>query len=560
MSNINAKRDDNFQPVVMAETDDANRETSPLVVDPVTKRLKTTTTVTSSALPTGAATSDNQTNGNQKTQLVYSDGVTEVGVQYPLSIDGDSVYPKDIDLVNSTKVGWTGNIVDLFTDPNVVAGLYNDTSTNPKVIYLAFNRTLYLSSIGLGCNLTGKTFSNTKIEFIGSDLSVRATADYSTDSTKYGTKLYSFPPLACVAIKLSFLTANTDVGLTNITIQKELPVRSRIRALKTDGTAVDIGASNNGSLNTNIRDEQTNKRTEVDSLGQLKTVQSVTLVGTAFENGTKDPNFWTEAVTGSGSITQDGEIYLNTGTTADSTASYTSVRKGRKVPGAVNQLRSVARLTTDPQANNLRRLGAYTDTDGFFFQINGTTFGIGSRKNSVDTIVNSGSFNGNWGTSVTMDTTVRRLVIDMTEFSVRFFVDDILLHTLTGVTESLTSTLTLPVKMENVNSGGNTTDNGFEVRFASIQRLGNIITAGTYKYLGTNATTVCKYGAGTLQRIINVDNAGNVSVYDNTAGSGTLIAQIDTSKALGTLDFNVPFSNGLTIVVGLGAKIIVVYE
>jgi len=118
----------------------------------------------------------------------------------------------------------------------------------------------------------------------------------------------------------------------------------------------------------------------------------------------------------------------------------------------------------------------------------------------------------------------------------------------------------LETVIKDVNSGGNTTDNGFEVRFASIQRLGNIITAGTYKYLGANATTVCKYGAGTLQRIINVDNAGNIAVYDNTAGSGTLIAQIDTAKALGTLDFNVPFSNGLTIVVNLGAKIVVVYE
>lgn len=70
MSNTNAKRDDNFQPVMMAETDDANRETSPLVSDPVTKRLKTTSTISDSVLPTGAATSDNQTNGSQKTQLV----------------------------------------------------------------------------------------------------------------------------------------------------------------------------------------------------------------------------------------------------------------------------------------------------------------------------------------------------------------------------------------------------------------------------------------------------------------------------------------------------------
>jgi len=60
MSNINAKRDDNWQPVVQGETDDVNRETRSLLVDPVTGRLKVDTSVSSSALPTGAATEAKQ--------------------------------------------------------------------------------------------------------------------------------------------------------------------------------------------------------------------------------------------------------------------------------------------------------------------------------------------------------------------------------------------------------------------------------------------------------------------------------------------------------------------
>jgi hypothetical protein len=60
MGNTNAKRDDNWQPVIMGETDDASRETSPLVVDPITKRLKVTATVSDNALPIGAATSAKQ--------------------------------------------------------------------------------------------------------------------------------------------------------------------------------------------------------------------------------------------------------------------------------------------------------------------------------------------------------------------------------------------------------------------------------------------------------------------------------------------------------------------
>lgn len=297
---------------------------------------------------------------------------------------------------------------------------------------------------------------------------------------------------------------------------------------------------------TGIVDEETGSRAEVDVLGSLKTVTPVRLVGTAFSGTTKDTNFWTEAVTGSGSVTKAGEILLSTGTTADSTVSYVSVRKARKITGASNQFRAVARLSTDAEADNIRRLGCYDTNEGFFFQVDGTTFGVGSRKGGVDTIVASGSFNGNYGATVTMDTSIKRLVIDYDHLSTKFFVNGVLLHTITGSTTALTNTLDLGIKMENINSNGNITDNGFYVRFATIVRLGVLNSDATYKYIGTNTTTICKYGAGELVRITNVDNVGTVTVYDNTAASGTQIAIIDAAKALGTLEFNCAFYNGLT--------------
>jgi hypothetical protein len=45
MANINAKRDDNWQPVIQGETNDANRETRSVLVDPVTGRVLTNTSV-----------------------------------------------------------------------------------------------------------------------------------------------------------------------------------------------------------------------------------------------------------------------------------------------------------------------------------------------------------------------------------------------------------------------------------------------------------------------------------------------------------------------------------
>lgn len=69
-----------------------------------------------------------------------------------------------------------------------------------------------------------------------------------------------------------------------------------------------------------------------------------------------------------------------------------------------------------------------------------------------------------------------------------------------------------------------------------------------------------KYGAGILQRIVVTDNAGTIVVYDNTTNSGTIIANIDAVKTVGSLDFGAPYNIGLTIVIGTNAKCTVIYE
>lgn len=71
-------------------------------------------------------------------------------------------------------------------------------------------------------------------------------------------------------------------------------------------------------------------RTQVTPFGKMKVVNPSRLIGTDFIGTTKDTNFWTEAVTGTGAVAQAGEITLSTGITADSTAQYQSIRRDRK--------------------------------------------------------------------------------------------------------------------------------------------------------------------------------------------------------------------------------------
>lgn len=318
-----------------------------------------------------------------------------------------------------------------------------------------------------------------------------------------------------------------------------------------------------GRLKTSssIIDEETGKQAQVEPLGSLKTIIPTRLVGTGFDGTKEDSNFWTKSAVSSATVVQAGGLILSTGaTTANSAVTYTSVKNARKVPGSANQFRTVVRLSSVSQANNFRRIGAYNISDGYFFQVKNTTFGVVARKAGIDTEVNSGSFNGNYGTSVGIGTELKRLTIEYTAVSTKFYINDTLLHTISSTNASLTNTQTLPVTIENNNFGGNSTDNTLEVRFATILRLGQLNTNPQYKFINSNITAICKYNAGQLHSIINLNNAGTITVHDGISTSGVTMAIIDAAKVLGALAFDAPFSNGLTVTLGGGAVATFVYE
>lgn len=83
----------------------------------------------------------------------------------------------------------------------------------------------------------------------------------------------------------------------------------------------------------------------------------------------------------------------------------------------------------------------------------------------------------------------------------------------------------------------------------------------SYTYISTATTTTVKSGSGFLHTItVNGGTAGTIICYDNTAGSGTIIASFDSTNALNTYQFNVSFGTGLTIVTSAATKITVAYR
>lgn len=73
----------------------------------------------------------------------------------------------------------------------------------------------------------------------------------------------------------------------------------------------------------------------------------------------------------------------------------------------------------------------------------------------------------------------------------------------------------------------------------------------TYRNITTSTTTVVKSGAGVVKNIL-INSKGTVAsvitIYDNTAASGTKIGTIDSLTLSGSFDLGAVFTTGLTVV------------
>ena len=355
------------------------------------------------------------------------------------------------------------------------------------------------------------------------------------------------------------LTGTTDT--THFRVQGVLcPIAEPLpRSLSDDGRLK--------SESTLTGKENTERHVWVTPTNELSTTETIRLVGTTFDGATKDTSFWTETVTGSGTVSQSGEIELSTGTTLNSTAAYESVRSARFVGGSALKFKGLFKFVTAGTANNVRRGGAYSATDGFFFQLNGSTFSVGVRRASSDTLVNSGNFNGNLGATLTINPAVYyKLEIEWTPAGAFFYVNGALLHEVLG--GHLTNFLTQPIMFENVNSGGLATDIIFDCIASIISRLGPLLTSPISKYQsGTTAEVICKVGAGVIRGIILSDITLNsvIIIYDGDVATGTVIWN---SGSMGNktepyhIDFyNLPFSTGLSFAITTqDANMIIIYE
>lgn len=155
---------------------------------------------------------------NEGFKILDKDG-NIVSVQYPFSVDGDSVYAKDVD-VNYSDIGnFSGAITDFFdsyrtaqTALSVAGG-----GANPKSFTVALKRPLATTTIILYSIDT--TISNLKVTLKNNTGSVIRSLDFSANATKRSSQIVQFAQENLSEIFFEFYT-DDEVNIDGVTIFK----------------------------------------------------------------------------------------------------------------------------------------------------------------------------------------------------------------------------------------------------------------------------------------------------------------------------------------------------
>lgn len=298
---------------------------------------------------------------------------------------------------------------------------------------------------------------------------------------------------------------------------------------------------------------------------ELRIIEPVRLCGGVFNTSTVDPNFWSTTLVGSGTVTQSNGVQtVATGTTANSSAIASSTGIARYIGQTVNLYGAAIVLGDTGVVNNVRRWGAMNaGTDGAYFMLSGTTLYVATMKGGVETVIASTSWNGVQTVPTLTNENIYR--IQMRPSLVIFDVNGVTAHTVTVSTTPWTNNINAYTWLASTNSGGLTTNCTVSSWVNSIFRLGKFESQPKTAHITTAATTIAKYGPGLLHLITvgsPASSSSTLTIYDNTAGSGTILSVIQGPAQANpvTLNYGLTFNNGLTIVSTGTWDVTVVYE
>jgi hypothetical protein len=456
----------------------------------------------------------------------------EVCVQYPLSVDGDSVYVKDIDLDTSTTTGFTGGTVeDLFN--SLTTTLTNSTASNPKTIIINLNRIVSCTGISVG-DTNGGTHSNIKIEALRGGDTYTTLRDNSTSAIAFNSRFYSISttagndtisPVSVSGFKITFNTTNT-IALSHITINKVQERQSSLIGLKDDGITTYIGATNNSNLKVSV--QEYGDTPAIDAFDRLRTSEPFTIFDSK-QLHDKQPLFWDESLGGSATSVHNS---ANASVEMDVTASASdfAIRQTKQrfnyQPGK-GQL--IFMTFYSPQATGAtKRIGCFdgtstnnlTPNNGIFFECDGTlSWNIAKNGSTTETVAQSSwnvdKLDGTGKSGITLDmASTQVLVIDFEwlgvgRVRVGFVIDGLIYYvhyfnhanndTFTSV---YMSTPNLPLRYDIQTDGSEATQ--LDHICSTVMSEGGLEQTGVLRSVDTGTTHVDADAANTIYAVVGI--------------------------------------------------------
>ena len=434
-------------------------------------------------------------------------------------------------------------------------------------IIVSGETTHYIASITSNTGMTTTTtflgVSGTSYQFFPWDISDEYSYRYIT-KPNFGKTIQAIGSYVRVRVK------NISQSVTTLVFRLDTVlcpiVESIPRSLSPEGNLM-VGVYE-------IEDEVGSK-VRISPNGGLNICKVSRLIGVSFVGTTIDSNFWTSGTTANGSGVQIGGKYEMRTITAPATSSpngassLQSVRTARYINGISNYCRIQADYGGVGIPNNTKRWGAFTGTagspiDGCMFELINQVQTLALYNGGVPTRISNGSFNGEYGATLNeIPSGLQTFEIIWNNRYVYFYFNNVLVHKYEATTTPWSSILSLPCRAENYNTSSSTTDTSLKIRSFVILRYGEPESKTGWKYThGTlsAANGILKRGGGTLHKIVNNDNLGTLSLYDGLTAANP-IAIIDLSKIFGSVEYNLDFYNGLTMVqTDNGADTTIIYE
>lgn len=294
--------------------------------------------------------------------------------------------------------------------------------------------------------------------------------------------------------------------------------------------------------------DATGNLAEITPYGEQHIVEPVRIAGGVFNDSVLDPSFYAATNANGGTATVLNTVLTAaTNTTANGASAVQTVQAGRFIGGTSNRFYGRISLGDTGTVNNIREWGVRGPgaTNGIYFKLNGTAALVAATmKTGVETTY---ALTFPAGFSLT---NLNLYEIDYNSGSVYFIINGTVVYTL-NATAPYIGNFQLFAFLSNTNSASSTTNVTASALQLTIYRLGKIVTQSIAGRITTAATTTFKQGPGLLHRITLNDPGGTlITIYDNTAGSGTTLAVINTPAQANpvTLQYGIQFSTGLTVV------------